>query len=100
MVLIVLLLLLVIRYRRNAINKVRLPAACRGRIQTAQTEQQPLQSLAKVLQVVRIEQRIEGRVEVGERDNEQHDGAADLAVRTERHDAVDRVQRHPADHEK
>lgn len=61
--------------------------------------QQQLQSGPEVFQVVRVEQRIAGRVEVREDDERVHVNRGDLAGRAEGQHAVDRVERDPADHE-
>lgn len=63
-----------------------------------QPQHEVLQCHAKVLQVVGVEHGIDSRIEVGEYDAEQRQLGMHIAVRTEGLDAVDRVQRYPADH--
>lgn len=60
---------------------------------------QRLERRAKVLQMVCVEQRIDGRIQVRQYDGEQRQYLGDVAVRIEGLDAIDGVQRQPADHE-
>lgn len=64
-----------------------------------QSPDEVLERGAKVLEVIRIEQRIADRIDVRENDAEIHEEVIHLALRTESHHAVDRVEREPADDE-
>lgn len=51
------------------------------------------------LHVVGVEERVDGRVEMGKGDGEEHEVTGRCAFLTERLHAVDGVERKPADHE-
>lgn len=61
---------------------------------------QRLESRPKILQVIRVQKRIHGRVQVRQNDKKQRQPTGNFAVLTERLDKVERVQWQPADHEK
>lgn len=68
-------------------------------IDAHQLQHKVLQGEPKVLQVVGIENGVHSRVEVREDDAEERHLGMHVAVLTEGLDAVDRIQRYPADHE-
>lgn len=70
-----------------------------GHVVPEHAHDQVAQRRPEVLQVVRVQQRVDRRVQMGQNYAEQHQRRWNLAVPAEGHDAVDRVQRNPADHE-
>ena len=58
-----------------------------------------LQRRPEILQMIRVKQRIARGIQVRQDDAEVEQELVDLAARTEGHDAVDGVQREPADYE-
>jgi len=66
---------------------------------TLLAQQQRPERVPEVLQVVRVQQRVAGRVEVRQDDAAVHEGRGHGTIVAERLHAVDGVQRHPADGE-
>lgn len=60
---------------------------------------QCLQCRTEVLQVIGVQQRISGRIQVRQNDREQRQLPGNVAVRTECLDAIYGVEWHPAEHE-
>jgi len=68
-------------------------------VREEQSPHEVLERGAKVLEVIRVEQRIADRIDVREDDTEIQEEIIHLALRAECHHAIDRVEREPANDE-